>query len=410
MLDIKLIREEPKKVKEGIKKRGVNPKLVDDFLAKDNDWREATAKLGKLQSKQKEFTKEGKRTEGKKNKEKIQKIKLKQKEAEEERQEILEELPNIPTEDAPVGGEKANRTVKTGGKIPKFSFEPKDHLTLGEQLEIIDTKHAATASGSRFAYLKRGAAILEIALIQYAFDNLTKAGFEPVFPPVMVKPEIMKEMGKGKFVEEKEAFHLEEDNLYLVGSAEHSLGPLGKNTVFNLKDLPKKYAGFSTSFRREAGSYGKDTKGILRVHQFDKVEQYVFCEPKDSDKELEKLVAMQEKLVGGLGLPYRIVEIATGDMTWGDRHQFDIEAWLPSQDTYREMGSASNTADFQARGINARYRDKNNQLTFVHTLNATGLAMGRIIIAIIENYQTAEGTIKIPEALQKHTFGVKTIS
>jgi len=402
MLNPKFIRENPKKVTEGMKKRGIDPKLVDQFLKLDEQWRKLTTEVDELRAKQKKLGEEKKIGEAKKTKAKIQKIVGKLTKSVKRRQKALEELPNIPAEDAPVGGEKANKVVRSVGKKTSFKFKAKDHLTLGEKLNIIDVKNAAVASGSRFGYLRGGAALLELALIQYAFDNLLEAGFEPVFPPVMVKPEIMRAMGKGKFIDDSEAFHLEKDDLYLVGSAEHALGALGKDRVFGLEDLPTKLAGFSTSFRREAGSYGKDTKGILRVHQFDKIEQFVFCHPKDSEKELKKLVAMQEKLMKGLKLPYRVIEVATGDLTWGDYRQFDIEAWLPSQKQYREMSSASNTTDFQARGINARYRNKQNQMEYIHMLNATGLAMGRIIIAIIENNQTAKGTVRVPKVLQKY--------
>ncbi|MFH1759439.1 MAG: serine--tRNA ligase [Patescibacteria group bacterium] len=409
MLDVKFIRENPEKVKKGLKNRGLDPNVADRFLKLDEEWRKLTMGVDELRSKQKKLSKERKISEAKKLKKKLVILEEKLKKAENERNKLLGDIPNIPAEDAPVGGEDAAVVVRSGGKKPNFKFKAQDHLTLGEQLDIIDVKHAAEAAGSRFSYLKGGAALLELGLIQYAFEQLVKEGFEPVFPPAMIKPEMMRAMGKGKFVDDEEAFHLEKDNLYLIGSAEHTLGLLGKDHIFNLRDLPRKYAGFSTSFRREAGSYGKDTKGILRVHQFDKIEQFIFCRSENSEKELKGLVAMQEKLMKGLKLPYRIVEIATGDMTWGDYHQFDIEAWLPSHGVYREMGSASNTTDFQARGINARYRDEKNQLRFTHMLNATGLAVGRTIIAIIENYQTAKGTVKVPRVLQKYMFGVTEI-
>lgn len=410
MLDPKFIRENPEKVKKGVEKRGVSAKLVEQFLKFDEQWRALTTKIGEARAEQKKLGQARDIKGAKKIKTTIQKLERDLVKVVEGREATLGELPNVPADDAPVGGEEASVVVSSGGKRPEFKFEVKDHLVLGEKLGIIDVKNAAVTTGSRFGYLKGGAALLELSLIQYAFENLLKADFEPVFPPAMVKPEIMRGMGKGKFIDEEEAFHLEKDDLYLIGSAEHTLGPLGKDHVFSPKDLPKKYAGFSTSFRREAGSYGKDTKGILRVHQFDKIEQFVFCQPKDSESELKKLVAMQEKLMKGLKLPYRVVEIATADMTWGDYRQFDIEAWLPSQNQYREMGSASNTTDFQARGINVRYRNEHNQMEFVHMLNATGLAIGRTIIAIMENYQTAKGTIKVPQVLQKYMFGVKEIS
>jgi seryl-tRNA synthetase len=277
-------------------------------------------------------------------------------------------------------------------------------MELGEALDLIDTVRAAKVAGSRFGYLKREAALLEFALVSYAVRHLVGKGFIPVVPPVMIRPEVYRGMGRLAADQRQERYYLPEDHLYLVGSAEHTLGPLHMDEVLEERELPKRYVGFSTCFRREAGSYGKDTKGILRVHQFDKVEMFVFTKPEDSREEHERLVTLQEELVSGLGLPYRVVAICTGDMGWTDARQYDIEVWFPSEGAFRETHSASNTTDFQARGINARFRreGKREKPEFMHLLNATALAIGRTIIAILENYQNEDGTIDVPEVLRPY--------
>ena len=294
------------------------------------------------------------------------------------------------------------------GERTKFDFEPKDYLTLGEALGIIDVERASKVAGSRFGYLFGGAVMLEMALVQFALQKLVSKGFRAVIPPVMIKPEVYMGMGRLGGSQKEERYYLPADDLFLVGSAEHTMGPIHRDEVLEEKNLPMRYAGFSTCFRREAGSYGKDTKGILRVHQFDKVEMFSFSKPEDSKKEHEFLLSMQEELVGALKLPYRVVQICTGDMGWTDAAQYDVETWLPGQPNgkekgiYRETNSCSNTTDFQARGTNVKYKTAKGK-ELVHMLNATGFAIGRMIIAIIENYQQKDGSIKVPEALQKYT-------
>ncbi len=416
MLDVNLIREDPEKVKKGIEKKGVDPKLVDKFLRLDETWRDKTALLGQLQAEQNKVSKE---LAGKKNdylmsqaqvlKKRIAEIGEEEKELKEKRDGILERLPNLPFDDAPVGKDESGNVVlrEVGGK-PDFGFKPKSYFEIAENLELIDTKSAAALSGSRFGYLFREAVLMEFGLINMALGELLKHGFVPVLPPVMVKPEIMRKMGKGKFLDDREAFYIGEDDLYLIGSAEHAIGPLHMDCVFDEKDLPRRYVGFSASFRREAGSYGKDTKGILRVHQFDKLEMYSFCRPDKSEEEHKFLLSLAEKLMKKLELPYRVVEVCAGDMTWGDARQYDIEAWFPSENKYRETHSCSNTTDFQSRGINAKYKTKGGEKEFVHTLNATAFSQ-RPIIAILENYQTEKGTVIVPKALRKYV-GKKEIS
>ena len=409
MLDVNLIRENPEKVKKGIEKKGVDPKLVDKFLRLDGNWRDKTRLLGELQAEQNKISKElsSHRNDHLISKAQVLKkraaeIKAERDELEEKRDEVLGQLPNLPFEDVPVGkDESGNKVLREVGEKPDFGFKPKDYLEIAESLGLVDMKSAAVLSGSRFGYLLREAVLLEFGLINMALAEVLKHDFVPVLPPVMVKPEIMRKMGKGKFLEEKDAFYIEEDDLYLIGSAEHAIGPLHMDYVFEEKELPRRYVGFSTSFRRESGSYGKDTRGILRVHQFDKLEMYSFCRPDKSEEEHKFLLSLEEKLMQKLELPYRVVELCTGDMTWGDARQYDIEVWFPSENKYRETHSCSNTTDFQSRGINAKYKTKEGGKEFVHTLNATAFSQ-RPIIAILENCQTEKGTVKIPKALQKY--------
>ncbi|HEA84447.1 MAG TPA: serine--tRNA ligase, partial [Candidatus Wildermuthbacteria bacterium] len=299
------------------------------------------------------------------------------------------------------------------------------NMEIGEELDIIDTKKASEVSGARFAYLKGGAALLEFALIHYAFEVLTseriikkiansvKKGYSstpfiPVVPPVMIRPEVFSKMARLSEDDKDERYYLKQDDLYLVGSAEHTLGPLHMKETLDEKELPKRYVGFSTSFRREAGSYGKDTKGILRVHQFDKLEIESFTTGENSLLEQEFIVALQEYLMQSLKLPYQVVLIATGDMSKPDARQIDIETWMPGQNMYRETHTADLMTDYQARRLNIRVRFKDGTKQFVHMNDATIFAIGRMLIAILENYQKKDGSVKIPVVLQKY-LGTKEI-
>lgn len=410
MIDIKILRNNPEIIKKSLINRNLNQNIVDDFLAVDEEWRNLVKKIDDLKSRQKQLTKERDIEESKKIKEEIKNLEDILNEIDHKRNAILETIPNIPFEDVLVGKDESdNKVIKEVGQKPNFDFEPKDYLEIAENLNLIDVKKAAEVSGSRFGYLKNEAVLLEFGLVKLAFDILIQEGFMPVVPPVLIKPEIYKKMGRLAGDQKEERYYLQKDDLYLVGSAEHTLGPLHLNEIFEEKDLPKRYVGFSTCFRREAGSYGKDTRGILRVHQFDKVEMFSFSKPENSEEEHKYLLSLQEKLMSALNLPYRIVEICTGDMGFTDARQFDVETWLPAQlnkegkkGVYRETHSCSNTTDFQARGINARLRRKDGSLEFVHMLNATGFAIGRILIAIIENYQTKDGKIIVPKALRDY--------
>lgn len=408
MLDIKLIRENPDRVKRGVESKGANPKLVDDFLALDEKWRDLTKKSEDLRAEQKRAGESKDVERAKKLKDEIKGLEENLTATAKKRDEFILEFPNLPFDDVPIGkDETSNMVLREVGQKPDFKFEPKDYLTLAQNLDLIDIEKAGEISGSRFGYLKNEAVLLEFALIDLAMKTLVKEKFTPIVPPVLVKPEIMKGMGKQNFIKDKDAYHIPEDDLYLVGSSEHSIGPYHMGETLNEKDLPKRYVGFSTCFRREAGSYGKDTKGILRVHQFDKVEMITFSKPEDSENQHRFMLSIQEKLMQSLKLPYRVMEICTGDMTFADARQFDIETWIPSENKYRETQSCSNTSDYQSRGLNIRYsplipQTSNLKPNFVHILNGTAFAIGRTLIAIIENFQTKDGKVVIPKALRDY--------
>lgn len=403
MLDIKLIRDNPEKVKQGVHAKNIDPQRVDHFLTFDAKWRELTAKIDALRAEQKKAGEEKNIARAKELKLEIKGMEEELREVSSSRSEVLNSLPNLPFDDAPRGkDESENVLLKEVGKKPDFDFEVKDYLVLGKELDIIDIERSASVSGSRFGYLKNAAVLLEFALVKLALDTLLPEGFSPVIPPVMIRPDAYEKMGRLAGSQKEERYYLEKDDLYLVGSSEHTIGPLHMDDVIAEDSLPRRYIGFSTCFRREAGSYGKDTRGILRVHQFDKVELFSFAKPENSEDEHKFLLSCQEKLMQALGLHYRVMTICTGDMGWTDARAYDIEAWLPGQGEYRETHSCSNTADFQSRGINARYRKKGEDAELVHMLNATGFAVGRMLIAIIENYQTSDGHIIVPKALQSY--------
>ena len=419
MLDIKFIRNNPQKVKEGAEKKGIQVD-IDKLLTIDTKRLDILQKLEAQRAEQNKVTDQVAKEKDKAKKEQLinnaQKIRNGAKKLEDELKEIsdsfdslMRKIPNPPFDEVPIGKDDANNKVlKKVGNPTKFDFEPKDHLVLGEALDIIDTKRAAKISGSRFGILKNEAALMEFALVQYGLEILKKEGFALVIPPVMLKPEMMDGMG---YVERgvDEIYHIEKDDLFLAGTSEQMIGPMHSDEVFERKDLPKRYVGFSSCFRREAGSYGKDTKGILRVHQFDKLEMFSFCEPENSGKEHELMLSIEERLMQDLKLPYQVIDICSGDLGDPAAKKYDIEAWLPGQNKYRETHSTSNCTDFQARRLNIKFKNQEGKLEYVHMLNGTALAIGRIIIAILENYQQKDGSIVIPDVLQKY-MGIDKIS
>lgn len=418
MLDIKFIRQNPQKVKEGVAKKQAKVD-IDRLLEVDEKRRETLRALEDMRAQKNKASKEIQEAKAKEEKDVII-LKMREldgnsdrltsalKESEEEFLKLMRQIPNLPLDEVPDGkDDRENVVLREEGKKPEFDFSPKDYMDIAGPLGLIDTERAAKVAGSRFGYLKGEAAVLELALINLAFETLVKEKFVPVIPPVMLKPEMMEGMG---YVERggEEIYYLDKDKLYLVGTSEQSIGAMHADEVLE-GDLPKRYAGFSTCFRREAGAYGKDTKGILRVHQFDKIEMFSFCHPEQSKEEHKLLLKMEEKLMQALKLPYRVLQICSGDLGDPAAAKYDIEAWMPGQGQYRETHSTSNCTDYQARRLNIKYRDQETkELEFVHTLNGTAFAIGRTLIAIIENYQQKDGSIKIPEVLQKYT-GFKKI-
>ena len=416
MVDIKYIRENPEKVKEACKAKQVECD-IDNILKLDEERRALLKEVEELKAQQNKLGKDG-IEEGKKLKEQIKEREPQLKKVEENLDAALLEVPNIPLDDVPRGkDESENQVIKKWGAPAKFDFKPKDHVALGESLGIIDIESAAKITGSRFAYLKGDAVFLEFALVQHAMEVLTSEKtlqkiansvekgysakpFVPVIPPVMIRPEVFRKMGRLTEADKGERYHLQQDDLYLVGSAEHTLGPLHMDESIAEDRLPLRYLGFSTAFRREAGSYGKDTKGIFRVHQFDKLEMESFTTPEDSVKEQNFLVAIQEYLMQSLEIPYQVVMICTGDMGKPDARQLDIEAWIPSEGKYRETHTADLMTDYQARRLNTKVKRKDGKTEFVHMNDATAFAIGRTLIAIMENYQQKDGSIKIPKVLQ----------
>ena len=423
MLDPKFIRENPQVVRKSVSAKQMDPKLVDEFLKLDERWRQYLGEVEELQRQRNLAAKERNIEKGKKIKKQLADKEPELAKIESSWRQTLYQIPNILAADVPIGkGASENVVVRKWGKPQKFSFKPKDHMHLGTALDIIDVETAARVSGPRFGYLKGDAALLEYALVQYAFHVLADEKllskiaakvkksysanpFVPVVPPVMIKPDVFEKMAR-RYPEE-ERYYIPSDDLFLIGSAEHTLGPLHMNETLKEGELPKRYVGFSTAFRREAGSYGKDTKGILRVHQFDKVEMESFTLPETSRTEQDFIVGIQEYLMQSLDIPYQIVMICSGDMGGPDDRQIDLESWLPSENNYRETHTSDSMTDYQSRRLNTKVARK-DKTDFVHMNDATVFAIGRTLIAILENYQKEDGTVDVPEVLVPY-LGKKVI-
>jgi seryl-tRNA synthetase len=419
MLDIKLIRSNPEYVKERLATRDkVYADKIDELLILDKERREVIAEVEKLKAEKNKLSKEigklykeGKREEAEKLKEevnsknkKIENLEKELKDIENRFKNLLLTIPNIPHPSVPVGeDENDNIEIRRWGEPRKFDFEPKPHWEIGEKLGILDFERGAKLSGSRFTVMYKEAARLERALINFMLDIHTKEhGYTEVWTPVLVKPEIL--VGTGQLPKfEEDLYKVCEEDLYLIPTAEVSLTNLHANEILNEDELPKYYTAYTPCFRREAGSHGKDVRGILRQHQFDKVELVKIVKPENSYEELEKLVKEAEKILQLLELPYRVVELCTGDLGFSAVKTYDIEVWVPSQNRYREISSCSNTEDFQARRAKIRYKNKETKKNiFVHTLNGSGLAVGRTLLAIMENYQREDGGFDIPKVLEKY--------
>ncbi|MDD4931241.1 MAG: serine--tRNA ligase [Candidatus Colwellbacteria bacterium] len=404
MININFLRENPDVFKKGMAKKLADPALIDKFIKIDGEWRSLKKIVDDLRAVQKNLGAES-RDEAKKIKEEITENEEKVKVLSVERDLILDQIPNLPFDDVPEGKDDSDNSLLRAVLPPtELGFAPKDYVDLAGGL--IDTDRASKIAGSRFGYILKDIAELEFAMLRFGMDTLLPYGFRLTLPPVMIKPEILRRMGKGKFIDGGDAFYVSEDDLYLVGSSEQSIAPMFMDESVDVSK-PLRFLGFSTCFRREAGSYGKDTRGILRVHQFNKLEMFVICRPEDSEAEHEFLLARQEELMSKLGIPYRVVVNSTGDMGFDAAKQYDVEAWIPSQNKYRETHSCSNTTDFQSRGLNITYKvkgdDGRERNEFVHTLNATAFSE-RPLLAILENFQREDGGIVVPEVLRKY-FG-----
>lgn len=408
MLDIKYIRENPEKIKKAAADKGVSVN-IDELLEVDKDVSVLLTARQKLQEERNVAAKGKDIEKGRKIKQELDDLGKELIPLSEKLSNLLLSIPNLAKDDVKVGkDESENEVVRKSGEPTKFDFKPFDHLELGEKLGIIDVERAAKVSGARFYYLKNEGALLEFALLQFALDSLLPEGFAPVIPPALIKTETMKKLGYMENGGAEDMYHLENDGLTLIGTAEHALASMFMDETFEEKDLPRRLMGFSPSFRREAGSYGKDTKGILRVHQFDKVEMVSFVTSGEEDKEHEYLLSLEEKLFQALKIPYQVVKMCTGDLGFPASRKYDIEAWIPSQEKYREVTSVSTVGDFQSRRLNTKYRTREG-VQYVQILNGTAFSMARPIIAILENYQKEDGSVEIPEVLQKYMFGVKEI-
>lgn len=402
MLDIKYIQENPEKVQTAAADKGVAVD-IGMLLDTEREARELSTKIQSLRAERNVAAKERDIERGREIKGKLEELEPRFHELETKVQEIVWSIPNPARDDVKVGkDESENEILKTVGDIPTFNHSIRDHIEIGSMLDIIDIDRAAKVSGSRFYYLKNEGALLEMALTKYALDIIMNEGFKVVLPPVLIKREIMKRLGYMEHGADEDVFAIPEDDLVLVGTAEHSIVAMHMDETFTQKELPVRYVGFSSSFRREAGSYGKDTRGILRVHQFDKVEMVSYVAQGADDAEHEMMLSIEEKLFSGLGIAYQVIKQCTGDLGFTAARKYDIEAWIPSQEKYREVTSTSTIGEFQSRRLNIKYQDSAEK-KYVTILNGTGIAMARGIIAVLENFQQEDGTVIIPEALRKYT-------
>lgn len=409
MIDLKILRDDPERVRVSQRVRGESVEIVDQLLVLDEARRTAITAFETLRAEQNVLSKLVGGAKGdekssllesaKELSSRVKEADILRAAAEAAADAALLQIHNLISLEAPIGGEADFVVLEHVGTPRDFAaagFEAKDHVELGKILKAIDTDRGAKVSGSRSYYLTGVGALLEFALINYAITSAAKNGFIPVIPPVLVNPPAMEGTGfLGQAAEN--VYHLEEDDLYLVGTSEVPLAAYHMNEI--VTDLPLRYAGYSTCFRREAGTYGKDTRGIIRVHQFDKVEMFIFCEPKDALAEHQKLLQWEKDFLNAMEIPYRVIDVASGDLGASAIRKFDIEAWIPTQNAYREVTSTSNCTEFQARRLNIRYRDGESTKP-VATLNGTLVAIPRMIVAILENHQQADGSVAVPAALR----------
>src|SRR3989338_4100428 len=404
MLDIQFIRENTEKVKKGVADKQFDPSIVDKVLELDGKRRKLIVEVEELRAKRNKVAEEKNIEEGKNVKEELKAKEPQLESIEKEFEDILNQIPNPASAKAPVGkNETENKEIKKWGEIKKFDFTPKDHLELGKSLGILDFEAGAKVAGSQFYFWYGAGARLELALVQYAFDVLEKEGFKPVITPDLAKSRYY--LGTGYIPRGREAqtYEIKDQDLGLIATAEVTLAAKHADEIIEAKNLPIKYIGYSHCFRQEQGAYGKYSKGLYRVHEFTKAEMFIYCLPEESDKYHEHLLAMEEKIYQGLKLPYRVLEMCTGDLGAMAARKFDIEAWMPSRNEYGEVTSTSNCTDYQARNLNIRFKRKTGELDFVHMLNGTAIATSRTPLAILENYQQEDGSVLVPKALQPYT-------
>ena len=408
MIDIKLLRDNPDVVRASQKGRGEDVTIVDKVLKSDDARRLALNNFETLRAEQNTLSKAVASAKGDEKNSLLENAKAladrvkdadsKRAELEEATKKLVMQISNVLDPAAPIGKEEDFVVIEHVGTPRTFDFEAKDHVELGKLLGAIDTERGAKVAGSRSYYLTGSGAMLEFALVNFAIASALKAGFTPVIPPVLVNPSAMEGSGfLGQAAEN--VYHLEKDELYLVGTSEVPLAAFHMNEILPVEKLPIRYAGYSSCFRREAGTYGKDTRGIIRVHQFDKVEMFSFCHPDQAQEEHKRLLQWEKDFLNAMEIPYRVIDVASGDLGSSANRKFDIEAWIPTQNTYREVTSTSNCTEFQARRLNIRYKDADGTKS-VATLNGTLVAIPRMIVAILENHQNADGTVNIPVALQ----------
>ena len=418
MIDLTLLREDPELVKRSQIARGESPASVDEALEADRARRAAITSFEELRAAQNSH---GKRVaqapkdekaalvaEAKQLSEQVKAAQQAANEAEAAAEAALAKIENIVIEGVPSGGEENFVTLRTHGEVPTYDFTPRDHLEIGELLGAIDMERGTKVSGSRFYFLTGIGARLELALMTLALDRALQAGFTPMIPPTLVRPEVMRGTGfLGQHADE--VYHLPKEDLYLVGTSEVPLAGYHMDEILDFGRGAKRYAGWSTCYRSEAGSYGKDTRGIIRVHQFNKLEMFVYTDPADAEAEHERLVAMQERMLQDLGLAYRVIDVAAGDLGSSAARKFDIEAWVPTQDAYRELTSTSNCTTYQARRLDTRFRPADGVKTQpVATLNGT-LATTRWIVALLETHQRADGSVTVPEVLRPYLGGLEVM-
>ncbi|MFD2092704.1 serine--tRNA ligase [Blastococcus deserti] len=419
MIDLRLVRENPDVVRASQRARGADESLVDELLKADAARREAVKRADDLRAEQKSASQAVKKATPEERPAVLDRAKAlaaEVKEAEDAQRaadaalrEVHLKIPNVVADEVPPGGEDDAVTMRTVGEVPAYDFPVRDHIEIGETLGAIDMERGAKVSGARFYFLTGPGALLEFALAQAAISLAVAAGFTPVIAPALVKPEAME--GTGFLGEhDEEVYRVERDDLYLVGTSEVALAGMHAREVLDLSAGPRRYAGWSSCFRREAGSYGKDTRGIIRVHWFDKVEMFSFCRPEETQAEHLRLLAWEEEFLQALELPYRVVDIAAGDLGTSATRKYDIEAWFPSQGTYRELTSTSDCTTFQARRLGIRYRDADGKPQTAATLNGTLCAIARTIACLLEVHQRADGSVHVPVALRPWLGGVEALT